>query len=92
MPYKSVRRKKPSKIQADLPASLVVYDLLEENGRSTITTATAAQAAVGKINPSFLLSEALTVRDWDEVERLRQNARTRRAEGVMIKRPIAHTS
>ena len=85
---KRLGRKKPSaKIQAELPASLVVYDVLEENGQDfAIAAARAAKTTTGKTQPSVLLSAVLNVSDWDEVEQLRQNARARRAEGVMIKR------
>ena len=85
---KRLGRKKPSaKIQVELPASLVVYDLLEENGLDLRSQPLAQRRRrLEKLSHPFLLSAVLNVSDWDEVEQLRQNARARRAEGVMIKR------
>ena len=85
---KRLGRKKPSaKIQAELPASLVVYDLLEENGQDLRSQSLLQRRRrLEKLIHPYLLSESLDVRDWDEVEQLRQHARARRAEGVMIKR------
>ena len=83
MPCRNDWGKKPSaNIQAELPASLVVYDVLEEKRAGfAIAAARAAKTKTGKLSHPFLLSAVLNVSDWDEVERLRQNARARRAEG-----------
>ena len=67
---KRLGRKKPSaNIQAELPASLVVYDVLEENGQDLRSQPLAQRRRrLEKLTHPYLLSETLRVRDWDEVE------------------------
>lgn len=81
-------RKKPSaKLQAELPVNLVVYDLLERN-RQDLRSQPLRQrrAQLLKLPLPFALSTPLQADSWQGFDQLRQEARTVRAEGLMIKR------
>lgn len=92
-------RKKPgARLLAECPAAFVAYDLLEQGGKdwrprplghrraaleSLIQqlSETADTAAAGRLR----LSERLTLDTWEQLEPLRQQARTAGAEGLMLK-------
>jgi DNA ligase-1 len=92
-------RKKPgSRLLAECPAAYVAYDLLEQGGedwrprplgqrRAALASLiqqlseTADTPAAGRLR----LSERLALDTWEQLEPLRQQARTAGAEGLMLK-------
>lgn len=85
---KRLGRKKPSaKLMAELPATLLVYDLLELN-RQDLRSQPLRQRRqqLERLDLPFGVSEAVQCADWPAFDRCRQTARERRAEGLMIKR------
>ena len=85
-------RKEPNrKLLAELPASYVVYDLLELNGHDIRSQPlsqrrNALEALIKPTATSCLrLSPRLPLDSWEQLEPLRQKAETVAAEGVMLK-------
>lgn len=81
------------KILDEVPAALVVYDLLEERGEDIRTRPLSERrtrmAALLETVPSagrLILSPAVPAESWDAVARARQIARAAGAEGIMLKR------
>jgi DNA ligase-1 len=92
-------RKKPgARLLAECPAAFVAYDLLEQGGddwrprplgqrRAALESLiqqlseTAETPAAGRLR----LSERLALDTWEQLEPLRQQARTAGAEGLMLK-------
>ncbi|MGQ0697177.1 MAG: ATP-dependent DNA ligase [Panacagrimonas sp.] len=81
------------KILADAPVIFRAYDLIEwqstdwranslEQRRDVLRKMFESQA----MNSSIRLSESLDAADWTELARLRETARTRGVEGLMLKR------
>lgn len=80
------------KLLRELPAVLVVYDLLEHEGqdmrdrpqherRQQLEALVAAQA-----HPALILSPLVTADTWAELAAVREQARDRGVEGMMLKR------
>ena len=89
---KRLGRKEPNrKLLAELPASYVVYDLLELNGHDIRSQPlsqrrNALEALIKPTATSCLrLSPRLPLDNWEQLEPLRQKAETVAAEGVMLK-------
>lgn len=88
-----IQRLKPGpKTLADTPVRMQVYDLLELGGedwrarpqherRAALETLVAAHA-----DPRIVLSPRVEVASWDDAARLREQARDRGVEGLMLKR------
>lgn len=81
------------KILEEVPAALVVYDLLEERGEDIRTRPlserrTRLAALVGSVPSAgrLILSPAVAAESWEAVARARQTARAAGAEGIMLKR------
>jgi len=92
-------RKKPgTRLLRDCPAAFVAYDLLEWEGqdwrsnplqqRRAVLEALLTTGADGKPTAApgpLRLSTALALERWDQLELLRQQARSAGAEGLMLK-------
>ena len=88
-----IQRRKPGpKVLADTPARVLAYDLLELDGedlraaplterRSRLEALLAAHA-----DPRIVVSPAVAAPDWDTAAALRDQARERGVEGLMLKR------
>ncbi|MBK4735748.1 ATP-dependent DNA ligase [Noviherbaspirillum pedocola] len=85
------RKTLSAKLLAELPASLVAYDLLEQDGvdlrqlpqrerRARLETLTAATSA-----PQLVLSPLIEAPDWESLETIRAESRSRAVEGMMLK-------
>ncbi|MER3555140.1 MAG: ATP-dependent DNA ligase [Meiothermus sp.] len=86
------RKKVTEKERREAPVHLMAYDLLEQDGLDL--RAESLEARRGRLE-AFLeihpidrvhLTELLSARDREELERLRVEARERGAEGLMVKR------
>ncbi|HEY0488020.1 MAG TPA: ATP-dependent DNA ligase [Telluria sp.] len=85
------RKTLSAKLLAELPAVLVCYDLLEENGvdlrgvpqheRRTLLEALVRDAA----QPQLKISPLVQAAGWDELAAIRQESRARGVEGMMLK-------
>ena len=85
------RKTVSAKLQAELPAVLVAYDLLEHDGKDLRMTTQAARRGLLE----QLVAEAASVRlklsplvvstDWNELATIRESARQRGVEGLMLK-------
>ena len=80
------------KLLADAPVKFIAYDLLEKDQEDTrllllkdrwILLERLHEASG---HAAFLLSEAIHLKSWDDYKKLREQSRTYRAEGFMIKR------
>jgi DNA ligase-1 len=87
------RKKLSAKVLADAPAAFMAYDLLELEGvdlrASSLVERRAKLEALSARLPSGIaarVSPAFEFSSWDEVVELRQDARQRGVEGVMLKR------
>ncbi len=83
-----------AKLLAEVPAALVAYDLLEfgsEDVRERPLVWRRAQLEEiatlnAPPNAAMVLSPIVASTDWEELKRLRQESRTRKVEGFMLKR------
>jgi len=87
-----INRKRPSPgLLRDVPVVLCVYDVLEHGGRDVREQPlqqrrVLLEGLVGALPPTFRLSVRAPVASWDEAAAARRESRTRRAEGLMLKR------
>ena len=85
------RKTVSARLQADLPAALVAYDLLEHAGTDLRSLPQAARRALLEqvvttaADPRLQLSPLLQAPDWESLATLREDARSRGVEGMMIK-------
>lgn len=85
------RKKIGSKLRQEVPVTFMVYDLLESEGKDVRSLPTETRRSLLESfilqNPatSVRLSETLTPDDWDTVASLRESARERGVEGLMLK-------
>ena len=85
------RKTLSAKLLAELPAVLVCYDLLEENGvdlravpqheRRTLLEALVKETS----QPQLKISPLVKAADWDELAAIRKESRARGVEGMMLK-------
>ena len=90
------RKSLTRKILAEAPASLVAYDLLEQDGidiralpqeeRRSRLEGVVATALAGHPGIALRISPLLASAHWDELAALRAQSRQRRVEGLMLKR------
>jgi DNA ligase 1 len=80
------------KILAECPAVIIVYDLLEFNSED-IREETLEERRIKLVeivkqidDPRLLLSETVAAASWKELRNLRETARERLVEGLMLKR------
>jgi DNA ligase-1 len=85
------RKTVSAKLLADLPAVLVAYDLLEYEGHDLRATPQAArrqlleQAVADIANERLKLSPLIVADDWKTLSTIRESARQRGVEGMMLK-------
>ena len=82
-----------AKILAEVPVALVAYDLLElagEDVRERPLEWRRAQLEAlwerSPASPALVLSPVVGSDDWEQLKQLRQESRTRKVEGFMLKR------
>jgi DNA ligase-1 len=86
------RRKPGAKTLADTPVRVLAYDLLEHEGEDLRTQPLAARRALLERlidrhgDPRIVLSPEVSVDDWSQAARVREGARERGVEGLMLKR------
>ena len=82
------RKSVTKKVLADVPVTLLAYDLLEDGGADVRDRpldwrrARLAELATGRLQ----LSPALDAPSWAELARVREQSRARQVEGLMLKR------
>jgi DNA ligase-1 len=76
------------KILTDVPIVMVVYDILEHEGRDIRTRPLVERRALlaGLMAPPLMLSPAVDARTWDEARAAHARSREMVAEGLMLKR------
>ncbi len=89
------RKKLGPKILGDVPVSFIAFDLMEYDGedvrtRELVWRREKLEQVVNKLNKdsivnSIQLSTVLAAKDWDELERMRQQSREHQTEGLMLK-------
>ena len=90
------RKTLSAKILAELPAVLVAYDLLEQDGHDLRQTTQASrrtrleEVVAATNSPQLLLSPLVTAPDWEALATLRMQSRERAVEGMMLKAIDAH--
>jgi DNA ligase-1 len=85
------RKKLSAKMLQELPAALIAYDLLEQDGedlrrlpqRERRQRLEALVASVA--SPQLVLSPLVEASDWDALAELRESSRSRAVEGMMVK-------
>lgn len=83
---KSVTRR----LLAEVPVTLIAYDLIESAGQDLRATSLAdRRAALERLDTPFPLSPLLRFDSWDALTQLRASAADHGAEGVMVKRAIS---
>ena len=96
MPFSSLQRRiGRSKLTKDtlknLPVGFLAYDLLEEKGTdlrqlSLVERRQRLAYLVGDTGPPLMMSATIEAETWDELAALREESRSRRVEGLMLKR------
>jgi DNA ligase-1 len=75
----------------ELPAALVAYDLLEQDGEDLRQLPQGdrrarLEALVTQVNaPQLVLSPLIHAADWDSLAQIRESSRSRAVEGMMLK-------
>ncbi|BEV15432.1 ATP-dependent DNA ligase [Herbaspirillum sp. DW155] len=90
------RKNLNARLLAELPAGLIAYDLLEQEGqdlrslpqheRRTRLAAMVQDHAA----PALMLAPQIAAADWDALAQLRTTSRERGVEGMMLKQRDAH--
>ncbi|HEX6900348.1 MAG TPA: ATP-dependent DNA ligase [Thermoanaerobaculia bacterium] len=85
------RKKLTDKVLAEAPVVFVGYDLLEEGGkdvreRSLGERREALEGILERARPLFQISSRVDAPTWEEVARVREEARDRGVEGLILKR------
>jgi DNA ligase-1 len=81
-----------AKILADVPVSLLAYDLMELDGVDEREQALEWRrerlaALIDRIgSPALILSPVVAAASWEEIGKIREEARSRGVEGFMLKR------
>ncbi len=77
------------RILAEVPATLIAYDILERDGidvrESPQAQRRAMLGALAAVTPGLLVSPVVTAPDWDSLAQLRRESRARGVEGFMLK-------
>jgi DNA ligase-1 len=90
------RKTVSAKLQAELPAVIVAYDLLEEEGQDLrgLTQSQRRerlQAIVAQVDsPRLILSPVVVADSWEALATVREESRQRGVEGMMVKAVDAH--
>ena len=93
------RKNVTPKLMSEVPVGLIIYDLLELNGNDLRNETMANRRRLLEenfqqfFNPNFKLSELISFTDWQELHTIRENARSVKSEGLMLKEvnSIYHT-
>jgi DNA ligase-1 len=84
------RKKLTAKILADIPVHLIAYDLLEHNGQDIrnepLRDRRRRLAALLEGQVGMSISPQVVALNWVQLQELRDTARTRSVEGLMVKR------
>jgi DNA ligase-1 len=89
---KRIGKLKPGpKLLADTPVRLMVYDLLEQDGKDLReqplhARRAALEALVEDRGPTLVLSPAIDLGEWTALTAIRTESRARQTEGLMLKR------
>ena len=86
------RKSLTKKILLEAPVSFIAFDLLEWEGKDLRSEPLSKRKALLEeltqqaSHPKFKLSETLTFGSWEELARIRENARDLQTEGLMLKK------
>ncbi len=85
------RKKLGPKTLADAPVGFLTYDLLEENGedfrtRPLMERRERLERIVEAVGKPLMISSPIETRSWEDVSTVRDLSRSRRVEGLMLKR------
>jgi DNA ligase-1 len=86
------RQKLTPRILEEAPAGFMAYDVLEHEGQDVRERPQAERRAIlegliaGLASPRFIVSPLVEGGTWEELARLREEARERNVEGLMLKR------
>ena len=88
------RDKLGPKILKDAPVAFLAYDLLEEEGDDLRQQPQAErrarlEAIVNAVGKPLMASDLITSESWEDLAEIRDEARARRVEGLMLKRRTA---
>ncbi len=89
------RKTLSKKLLEAVPVVLMAYDLIEESGvdlrdQPLSERRARLEALVARVRqPALLLSDQLTPASWDSLTAERESSRTRKVEGMMLKRRAA---
>ncbi len=89
------RKKVSAKRLKELPASIIVYDLLEYRGKDIRNLPQSVrrqhlEALVKEVNSDLIaLSQVINAGSWSDLKEIREGARAIDAEGLMLKRSDA---
>jgi DNA ligase-1 len=85
------RKRLTDRVLAEAPAAFMAFDLLESGGRDVRDRPLAERRAdlerlLERGRPFFLVSPRVEAATWEDLARMRQEARGRGVEGLMLKR------
>ncbi len=85
------REKVGKKILLDAPVAFLAYDLLEEEGRDLRQDPLTARRArllalIANVGPPLMMSATIEAESWEALGAIREESRSRRVEGLMLKR------
>ncbi len=86
------RKNLTARIKEQVPVILMVYDLLEENGEDLRELPLRdrrkrLESLLVKTDlPLLKISPEIESKSWDDITKLRESSRTRKVEGIMLKR------
>jgi DNA ligase-1 len=88
------RQKLTAKVLADAPAAFMAYDLLEDGGADIRAHPLSERRArlrqrLDGVSPRLLLSPEVDAPSWAGLAALREEARRRNVEGLMLKRLVS---
>jgi DNA ligase-1 len=85
------RKTLSARMLQELPAALIAYDLLEEDGHDLRQLPqrerrARLEALVARVNsPQLVISPLVEATDWDRLAQIRESSRSRAVEGMMLK-------
>jgi DNA ligase-1 len=84
------RKNVSKKTLLDIPVAFIAYDILEHESNDIRQQALSyrrslLESIIPKNNSTILISEKIEFNDWNVLESIRLNSRTKNAEGLMLK-------